>query len=124
VAFEDGASSGEETFPLGVDPLDLVARGVRESYTTDEIAGWLALLGEGVLSPAPNPPLRLDALRWTPGEARTLGDLSIPRPLGSFIAEEVASGRADLAEATRAVFLGLSFGVLATPRFQVGDPLA
>jgi serine/threonine protein kinase len=124
VAFEAGEASGEETFPLGIDPLDLVARGVREGYSTHEIARWLGALGEDTLSPAQSPPLRLDALRWTKGEAMTLGDLSIPRPLGSFIVEEVAGGRADIDEATRAVFLGLSFGVLTTPRFEVPDPLS
>jgi serine/threonine protein kinase len=124
VAFESEAVSGEETFPLGVDPLDLIARGVRESYGIDEIAAWLEHLGEDTLAPAPSPPLRLDALRWTEGEARTLGDLSIPRPLRAFLDEEVRSGRADRAEAARGVFLGLSFGVLTTPRFEVPDPLA
>jgi serine/threonine protein kinase len=123
VAFEADVTSGEETFPLGVDPLDLVARGVRESYTTEEIAAWLEALGEDILSPAPTPPLRLDALRWTQGEATTLGDLTIPRPLRSFLLEEVAGGRTDVKEATRGVFLGLSFGVLTTARFEVPDPL-
>jgi len=121
IAFEPDVASGEETLPLGVDPLDLVARGVRESYTTDEMAQWLDALDDELVSPAKAPPLRLDALRWTPGEAAILGALSSPVPLGSFLGEQVAAGRAGIDDATRGVFLGLSFGVLTTPRFVVPD---
>ena len=67
VAFEVGAASGEETFPLGVAPLDLVSRGVRESYTATEIQAWLAALGDAPVGPAESPLLRLDALRWSEG---------------------------------------------------------
>lgn len=122
VAFDDGAGSGEETIPLGVDPLDLVARGVRESYSTEELLGWLDALGDDLVAPAPQPPLRTQALRWTPGEAAVLGALVAPRALRSFLGEQVASGLSGLDDALRGVFLGLSFGVLATPRFEVPDP--
>jgi serine/threonine-protein kinase len=121
VAFDDGAASGEETVPLGIDPLDLVARGVRESYDTAEILGWLDALGDDLVAPVPSPPLRTDALRWAAGEAPVLAALSTPRPLRSFLGEQVTAGHSGLDDTLRGVFLGLSFGVLATPRFEVPD---
>jgi serine/threonine-protein kinase len=123
IAFDGGASSGEETFPLGVAPLDIVARGVRESYSPDEIQLWLEALGDAPLAPVLSPLLRLDALRWTEGEGRVLAALLGPRLLGDFLREESATGDVSAEEVRRAVFLGLSFGVLRCPGFVV-KPLA
>ncbi len=121
VAFEVGAASGEETFPLGVAPLDLVSRGVRESYTATEIQAWLAALGDAPVGPAESPLLRLDALRWSEAEGRVLSALTGPRPLSAFLREQVARRDVGPEDAVRGVFLGLSFGVLASPAFPVVD---
>ncbi len=123
VAFDPGASSGEETFPLGVAPVDLVARGVRENYPAEEIQGWLNAMADAPLTPALSPLLRLDAIRWTEAEARVLSALMGPRLLGDFLREEVTSGDVSAGEVARAVFLGLSFGVLRCPGFVVKESL-
>ena len=42
IGFARGARSQEETFPLGVDPYELIARGVREGYSVQELEAILA----------------------------------------------------------------------------------
>jgi len=121
VAFDEGASSGEETFPLGVAPFDVIARGVRESYSTHEIRGWLAAFGDAPIAPAPRPLLRMDALRWTEGEAWVLAALDRPRAITQFLTEQESRRDVPRDEAVRAVFLGLSFGVLSIEGFTVPD---
>jgi len=120
VAFDPGASSGEETFPLGVDPFDLVGRGVRQSYPPEELETWLESFGDAPLAPATSPLLRRDALRWTDAEARVLLALDGPTPVAEFLGEQKA--RPDVGgEAVHAVFLGLSYGILALPGFIVPE---
>jgi serine/threonine-protein kinase len=123
IAFEAGAVSGEETLPLGVDPIELVARGVRQTYSTDEIGRFLASMRDVPVAPAPHPLLRIDALRWTPGEAKVLGELLVPRPLASFLLEQREQQEAPWDDVVRGVFLGLSFGVLVSPAFDALDVL-
>jgi len=117
VAFDDGPTSEEETFPLGVDPVELIARGVRESYTNAEIAGWVDALGTDVVAPATSSPLRRDALPWAPGEASIVGDIDHEQPIAELVSRQVKVRGARVAEVLRALYLGLSFGVLVSPRF-------
>jgi serine/threonine-protein kinase len=120
IAFERGATSGEERYPLGAT-VDLTLRGVRESYAGGEVREWLKDLGGALLSRSRSPLLRAEALRWTEGEARVLLSLGEPEPLASFLAK--VTSRADVAadEASLAVFLGLTTGVLTTPGFLGPD---
>jgi serine/threonine-protein kinase len=120
-AFDPGASSGEEAFPLGTAPFDLVGRGVRESYSHEEISGWLAALGGAIAAPAHNPLLRRDVLRWTPGEERALAALDAPVPTDAFLAREGARPDVGPRDAARALFLGVSFGVLEIDGFRSLD---
>jgi serine/threonine protein kinase len=104
LAFVRGARSQEETFPLGVDPYELTARGIREGYDVRELEGILAPFGEVMLEPVALPPVRLEAFRLTEAEARVLRRVD-----GTFtVGRLVASGTAEADDVLRAVFIGLS----------------
>lgn len=109
MSFVRGARSQEETFPLALDPYELVARGIREGYSDAEIAGLLAGLQGRLLELVELPPMRVEAFRLTEGEARALRHID-----GTLTIEALAVGRsgAAAADARRAVFMGFSFGLV------------
>jgi eukaryotic-like serine/threonine-protein kinase len=114
LAFVRGARSHEETFPLGVDPYELIARGIREGYEARELEGMLAPLGESVLEPVALPPVRLEAFRLSDAEARV-----IRRVDGTFtVSRLIASGVADADDVLRAVFIGLSCELVNTAEWD------
>jgi serine/threonine protein kinase len=113
IGFVEGSRSQEETFPLGVDPFDLVARGVRTGYTPGELRSLLSKLGEAPLEPVASPLVRVESFRLTEREAGVLRAASArTMPLARLIAERCVHGEADVEEVLRAVFLGLSCGLL------------
>ena len=108
MAFTRGARSQEETFPLALDPFELVARGIREGYGDAEVVALLYPIRDRRLDTVELPPMRLEAFRLTEREARALR-----RAGGATLAALVANRpAAEVADACRAVFTGLSFGLL------------
>jgi serine/threonine-protein kinase len=104
LAFVRGSRSQEETFPLGVDPYELIARGIREGYDAIELEAMLKPFAEEVLEPVALPPVRLETFRLTEAEARVLRRVD-----GTFtIGKLIASGVGDPDDVLRAVFIGLS----------------
>ncbi|MFO0680133.1 MAG: serine/threonine-protein kinase [Polyangiaceae bacterium] len=119
LGFVRGVRSHEETFPLGVDPFELIARGVREAYGPDELAAILSPLDEEVIEPVEHPPLRVDALRLPDREAMVLASIDGKTTLDRLVAQASARGIADPAEVLTAVFIGLSFQSLASKRWNL-----
>ncbi len=108
LSFTRGARSQEETFPLGVDPYELISRGVREGYDSAELEEMLAPFDSVVLEPVALPPVRLEAFRLGEAEARVLRRVD-----GTFtVGHLVASGIAEADDVLRAVFIGLSCGLV------------
>jgi serine/threonine-protein kinase len=104
LTFIRGARSHEETFPLGVDPYELIARGVRDGYHADELEALLAPVADEVLEVVVLPPVRIEAFRLHEREARVLRKVD-----GTFTLQKLyAAGVADPDEVARAVFIGLS----------------
>jgi serine/threonine-protein kinase len=112
IGFVEGARSQEETFPLGVDPFDLIGRGIRHGYPQAELQTLLASLGEAPLEPVTSPPVRLDSFRLPEREVAVLRALVHPVPLARFIAERCVRGEVEVGDVLRATFLGLSCGLL------------
>jgi serine/threonine-protein kinase len=117
IGFVRGARSHEETFPLGVDPFELIARGVREYYPTSDLETILRPLADEVIEPVVPLPVRIETFRLSEREANVLlaidGNSTLPR----IMATMSKRGIADTEEVLRAVFLGLSCGVLRSPRW-------
>jgi serine/threonine protein kinase len=112
IGFVEGSRSQEETFPLGVDPFDLIGRGVRAGYGATELRALLSPLGERPIEPAPSPPVRLESFRLPDREASVIRGVVRPVPLARVIAERCVRDEANVEEVLRAVFLGLSCGFL------------
>ena len=119
MAFVRGARSHEETFPLGVDPFELIARGVRQGYSAKEVQALLGPLGDAPIEPILPPPVRIDAFRLPEREAELLRSLRAPTTLPRLIAQRGAEGSAGPEEVMRAVFLGLSFEFLRSERWAL-----
>ncbi len=118
MAYVRGARSHEETFPLGVDPFELVARGVRQGYPAKEVQSLLSPLGDAPIEPVVPPPVRIDVLRLPDAEADVLRAIRAPTTLPRLIAQHGAAGTASPEEVMRAAFLGLSSEMLRTPRWR------
>jgi eukaryotic-like serine/threonine-protein kinase len=118
IGFVRGVRSHEETFPLGVDPFELVARGVRENYPAAELEAILSPLEEEVIEPVVPLPVRIETFRLPEREAHVLMSVDGKSTLPLLVAQMSKSGAADPEEVLRAVFLGLSCEVLRSHRWN------
>jgi hypothetical protein len=115
--FARGARSHEETFPMGVDPYELLARGVREGYSAQELEAILSPLDEEVLEPVVPLPVRIETFRLPDREANVLREIDGKSTLRKVSAEMSDKQKADPEEVLRAVFLGLSCELLRSNRW-------
>jgi serine/threonine-protein kinase len=118
IAFVRGARSHEETFPLGIDTVQLVARGVREHYTDAEIGAIMAGLEGATLAPVVPLPVRIEAYRLASREERVIRAVEREITLAALIQRLAESGVAERADVERAVFLGLSCDLLRSPSWS------
>ena len=116
VAFVRGARSHEETFPLGVDPFELVLRSVREHYPPEELEAMLEPLQDDVLlSPVVPLPVRLEAFRFGDAEQDVIKRIRTPMTIADVL---IASRKFATREETfRAIFCGLSADLLRSARW-------
>jgi eukaryotic-like serine/threonine-protein kinase len=115
--FARGARSHEETFPMGVDPYELLARGVREGYSVQELEAILSPLDEEVLEPVVPLPVRIETFRLPEREANVLREIDGKSTLRKVSAQMSDQRKADPDEVLRAVFLGLSCELLRSNRW-------
>ena len=113
MAFSRGARSQEETFPLGVDPYNLLTRGVREGYDVTEMQALLEPVNDVVLEPVILPPVRVEAFRLHDRELRALRAVDGTQTLRQLLAARPA----ETAEILRAIFMGLSFQLVRAAGF-------
>ena len=115
VAFVRGARSHEETFPLGMDPFELVLRGVREHYGAAELEAILDPLGDDLLTPVVPLPVRIEAFRFGESEEHVIKRINAPTLIG----DVVRSSRkfASREETHRAIFCALSCDLLRSERW-------
>ncbi|MGB3051958.1 MAG: serine/threonine-protein kinase [Polyangiales bacterium] len=110
-AFVRGARSHEETFPMGLDPYELIRDAANEAHL-EEIESVLDPLRERLLERCDDgPPLqtfRMDH-RWV----SVLDSVSGDTTLGGILARQSGSG-ADLEPAYRALYLGLACRLVRT----------
>ncbi|MGB5285903.1 MAG: serine/threonine-protein kinase [Polyangiales bacterium] len=110
-AFVRGARSHEETFPIGLDPFELIRDAANEAHL-EEIESVLDPLRERVLERSdeglPLQTFRMDR-RWV----SVLDSISGDTTLGGILARQSGSG-ADLEPAYRALYLGLACGLVRT----------
>jgi hypothetical protein len=95
--------------------LPVVSRIVRERFTVNEVAAWLAPIRRLPLNRGSS--LRRDPAEFglTLGERRAIEQAPHKRSLDELGAALAAAGMAEPAEVLRGVFLGLSLGLLNAP---------
>jgi eukaryotic-like serine/threonine-protein kinase len=118
MSFVRGIRSHEETFPLGVDPFELIARGIREGYPAKELEAMLRPLDDEILEPVAHPPVRVDAFRLPEREARVLRAIEGKTTLQGLTAQMSTGRLADPGEVCTAVFVGLSCRILQCARWD------
>jgi serine/threonine protein kinase len=116
VAFVRGARSHEETFPLGVDPFELVLRAVREHYPAAELEAILSPLEEYPIVPVVPLPVRIEAFRFGDAEENVLKRIKEPALIGDVVT--ATRKFATREETHRAIFCGLSCDLLRSERWQ------
>jgi hypothetical protein len=119
IALARGVRSQEETFPLGIDPYELIGRGIRDGYSYEELEATLAPVQEEVLERVPTPPVRLEMFRLPEAEVATIEAITGKTTLGKLVAQLSAAGTADPEDVLRAVFLGLACELLRCPKWVV-----
>jgi serine/threonine-protein kinase len=116
MAFLRGARSHEETFPLGIDALQLIARGVRQHYSIEEVRTVMLPLTGCRIDPVVPLPVRLETYRFSSREERVLRRIDGKATVGEIVESYVKLSDPD--ETLRTIFLGLSFEVLTCPRWR------
>jgi serine/threonine-protein kinase len=119
IGFSRGARSHEETFPLGVDPFDLIARGVRHGYSAEELEATLKPFEEEVIEAVQFPPVRLEQFRLPERDHAVIDAVQTKTTLRKLTAEMSEGDIADPDEVLRAVFLGLCCELLKCPKWIV-----
>ncbi|WP_394820956.1 serine/threonine protein kinase [Pendulispora albinea] len=122
ISFVLGARSHEETFPLGVDPFELIARGIRDGYTVAELGRLLGPIEDDVLERVPNPPVRIEILRLPERESYILRKVDGTSSLRALIGQMTNLKIADAEDVMRAVFIGLSCEILRSIRWTALHP--
>ena len=117
MGFVKGARSQEETFPLGVDPFELIARGFRAGYGSAELDLLLRPLQEEVIEPVRVPPVRLETFRLPDAEQAVIELVTDKTTLSALIAKASVKKIADPDDVLRAVFLGLSCELIKSPKW-------
>ncbi len=119
IAFARGMRSQEETFPLGVDTYELIGRGIRYGYESQEVEQMLTPIREEVIEPVQAPPVRLEMFRLPESESAVIDAVTGKTTLSKLMAERTASGVSDPEEVQRAVFMGLACELLRCPKWVV-----
>ena len=119
IALARGVRSQEETFPLGVDPYELIGRGIRDGYSYEELEATLEPVGEEVLERVSTPPVRVEMFRLPEAQVAAIEAITGKTTLNKLVAQLGSAGTADPEDVLRAVFLGLACELLRSPKWVV-----
>ena len=122
VAFTRGPRPGVRSArPLG-PRTTLACELVRTAYIDREVERFLSRVSQARLAPAGDPPVHPAELPLTTLEHEILGQAAEARDFPSLVRRMAERGRATPANVRRAVFLGLSAGLLASPAWEMPFP--
>jgi serine/threonine-protein kinase len=104
----------EETVPEAFNPFELIARGIVEGYSVEDLSRLLAPLENGLLVPLPRGPVSVASLKLEAPEIAVLESIKGQTTLAEIAA--VAAQRGIARESVlRGVFIGLSSGAFVSP---------
>ncbi len=119
IALARSVRSQEETFPLGVDPYELIGRGIRDGYSYEELEAMLAPVREEVIERVQIPPVRLEMFRLPEAQVATIEAVTGKTTPSKLVAQMVGAGSADPEDVLRAIFLGLACELLKSPKWVI-----
>jgi serine/threonine-protein kinase len=122
MTFNRGVRSHEETFPLGVDPFELIVRGIHQGYDAQQLKDMLEPIEDDILEPVAHPPVRVESFRLPEREAFVLKKVDGRSTMKDLIETMKSLRVADAEEVMRAVFIGLSCEVLRSLRWTSLHP--
>jgi hypothetical protein len=95
--------------------VSLLTTMVRSNYSGRELSRILATLGDGPIAASPIAPIEVAQLGLTPQEELALTTVAGTRSLERFMTEAVSKRSLHPDDVLRAVFVGLSAGLLVSP---------
>jgi serine/threonine-protein kinase len=104
----------EETVPEAFNPFELIARGIIEGYSVEDLSRLLAPLENGLLVPLPRAPVAVGSLKLEAPETAVLDLIKGQTTLGEIAAMAAQRGIAR-DSVLRGVFVGLSSGAFVSP---------
>ncbi len=115
VWYVSGVSAPSVGVRTNESSLGLLTSMIRTSYSGRELARTLAVLGDGPIAASPVSPVVATSLCLTAQEYAALQAVAGARSLGRFMTESVRSSALHPDDVLRAVFIGLSAGLLVSP---------
>jgi hypothetical protein len=103
-----GVKTNESSFGL-------LTSMIRNSFSGRELSRILAILGDGPIAASPVPHVDFKNLGLTAQELAALGSVAGSRSLGRFMTEAMGNSISHPDDILRAVFIGLSAGLLVSP---------
>jgi eukaryotic-like serine/threonine-protein kinase len=111
LTFTAGAvSRDEDSMPEALNGVELIARGIIEGYSYDDLSAVLAPLQSAIILPVTRAPVAIASLKLPSRENAVLDAITGHQSLAQLASEAVLRGMADREGTLRAVFIGLSCG--------------
>jgi serine/threonine protein kinase len=112
----------EDTMPEALHPLELVTRGVLESYTEQDFVKLVSPLEASLIFPLPRAPISSASLGLPTAEAVVMRAADGRRhTVADLAALALARGGCDRVSVLRGIFLGLASGILVSPAWPPPD---
>jgi serine/threonine-protein kinase len=116
LSFTHGAlSRDEDTMPEAFNAVELIARGIVEGYTYDDLVKALAPIEDSLIVPVPRAAVSVASLKLAPRESAVLECITGKQTLGQIASDAVMRGTSDREGTLRAVFVGLSSKAFTSP---------
>ncbi|MET0592885.1 MAG: protein kinase [Polyangiaceae bacterium] len=120
LSFTHGALTSEDTMPEAFNAVELIARGITEGYTYEDLAAIMAPLESALIVPVPRAAVSVAQLKLAPRETAILESINGQQTLGQIASEAVLRGTSDREGTLRAVFVGLSSKSFVSPGWPPG----
>jgi hypothetical protein len=113
--YVSGASAPSFGVRTNESSFGLLTSMIRNSFSGRELSRILAILGDGPIAASPVPRVEFENLGLTAQELAALGSVAGSRSLGRFMTEAMGNSISHPDDILRAVFIGLSAGLLVSP---------
>jgi len=111
----------DDTMPEALHPLELITRGVLESYTEAELADIIVPIASAVIFPVQRAPISMASLGLPLAETVVLRAAEGRHTVEELVAEALTRGGCDRVSAMRGVLIGLSSGILVCPAWPPSE---